>query len=157
MSPSNSTDHPGSILYLSESSEVQYSTNQYLVRYFFCFSVHGIKNNQLQLLLHGIKDLNCIAYIFKDQTNLTIRFPGCTTTSVWKTGRRPQSSERPSRKKGKYFVLAFILAVYYSQNCQILSKCIKNKSQIQAPTFKRIKALMIFQLLKKIDCLSYFF
>ena len=36
MSSSNSPDHPGSILYHSESSEVTYSTNQELVRNFFC-------------------------------------------------------------------------------------------------------------------------
>ena len=53
-------------------------------------------------------------------------------------------------KKGKYFVLAFILAVHYSQNCQILSKkylkqisdlginvlkCLKNKGTYFASTF----------------------
>ena len=36
MSPSDSPDHPGPILYHSESSEVPYSTNKWLVRNFFC-------------------------------------------------------------------------------------------------------------------------
>ena len=38
MSPSYSPDHLGSILYRSKSSEVPYSTNQYMVRNFFAVS-----------------------------------------------------------------------------------------------------------------------
>ena len=39
-STSDSPDHPGSILYHSESSEVSYYTNQELVRNFFCCFLH---------------------------------------------------------------------------------------------------------------------
>ena len=42
MSSSDSLDHPGSILYHSEFSQVVYSTNQYLVKNFF-FAISYIK------------------------------------------------------------------------------------------------------------------